>query len=281
MRYLLAICCALFLVACDGGGGSEPIQYPEESSETLSSSIESSAESSSETASSAVESSSSIVSSSSAVCLSSVSYVYGDLIDERDGQKYRTMDVNGITWMLDNLNYAYLQPTSSLDSSSWCFEHNSDNCAWNGRLYLWSAAMDSAGLFSDDAKGCGDFVSENEKLDCSLKKDAVIRGVCPKGWHLPTYDEYLSCLFLPGDYYRAGDKALEGLFNGSFDSESNLFFDGGMEIGFWLATEFDHKKAYHDNYDFLSLMYSEGASAREAIEIDYKKKAYPVRCVKD
>ena len=80
---------------------------------------------------------------------------FGKLKDDRDGQTYRTVKIGDQWWMAENLNYAYLQPTETLDSSSFCYDNDPENCKQYGRLYLFSAAMDSAGLFSSDAEGCG------------------------------------------------------------------------------------------------------------------------------
>jgi uncharacterized protein (TIGR02145 family) len=98
--------------------------------------------------------------------------------------------------MAENLNYAYLQPTSTLDSSSWCYDNDPENCKKYGRLYLWSAAMDSAALFSDDGKKCGlerEFQCGTE-LCCEMCEimDRQIRGVCPAGWRLPSEEDWLS-----------------------------------------------------------------------------------------
>ena len=95
--------------------------------------------------------------SSSSSSSSSIKVVYGEMTDERDGQVYKTVYVESIdrTWMIQNLNYAYLQPTAELDSSSWCQNDDPENCEKDGRLYIWSAAMDSAALFSEDGKDCG------------------------------------------------------------------------------------------------------------------------------
>ena len=68
---------------------------------------------------------------------------FGKLKDDRDGQTYRTVKIGDQWWMAENLNYAYLQPTETLDSSSFCYDNDPENCKQYGRLYLFSAAMDS------------------------------------------------------------------------------------------------------------------------------------------
>ena len=110
---------------------------------------------------------------------------YGSLTDDRDGQIYRTVKIGSQVWMAENLNYAYTQRTAELDSSSTCIENKPDYCKKYGRFYLWSAAMDSVGLFSSNAIGCG---YEEHIVNCPV--EGVIRGVCPKGWHLPSRMEW-------------------------------------------------------------------------------------------
>jgi uncharacterized protein (TIGR02145 family) len=94
--------------------------------------------------------------------------------------------------MAENLNYAYLQPTSTLDSSSWCYNNEPDSCAKYGRLYLWSAALDSAAQFNEDSKGCGygplQPNPENYLVFCN---QFHIRGACPQHWHLPSLHDFL------------------------------------------------------------------------------------------
>ncbi len=126
---------------------------------------------------------------------------YGKLKDDRDGQTYRTVKIGDQWWMAENLNYAYLQPTETLDSSSFCYDNDPENCKQYGRLYLFSAAMDSAGLFSSDAEGCGNgaecpFDHIVPKIykgysDTASSLEPPIRGVCPEGWHVPTVDEFV------------------------------------------------------------------------------------------
>lgn len=145
--------------------------------------------SSSNTSSTSVQSSSSSKNeaiSSSSVSISSSSVILsggeGTLKDSRDNQVYKTVSIGTQTWMAENLNYAYKGKTSTFDSSSFCYDDDPTNCSKYGRLYLWSAAMDSAGTWSTNGKGCG-----NGKF---CLPTYPVRGVCPEGWHLPTEEDF-------------------------------------------------------------------------------------------
>lgn len=122
------------------------------------------------------------------------------LTDSRDGQKYRTTTIGDQIWMAENLNYAYLLPTRSLDSSSFCYNNDPENCKTYGRLYLWSAALDSAGVLENDGKGkdCG----SNDSYCSQVEGD--VQGVCPKGWHLPSAQDFRELLASVGE--KSGNK---------------------------------------------------------------------------
>ena len=98
---------------------------------------------------------------------------YGELVDDRDGQAYKTVKIGDQWWMAENLNYAYLQRTSELDSSSFCYNDSVEYCDKYGRLYTWAAAMDSAGTWSTNGKDCG--------YDVECSPTYPVRGVCPSG----------------------------------------------------------------------------------------------------
>ena len=241
----------------DSSGSLEPVAYSssevviEESSSSLQ--VSSSAEESS--SSENTEWSSSSMSqgctgpacylySSSSSSSSSIKVIYGEMTDERDGQVYKTVYVESIdrTWMIQNLNYAYLQPTAELDSSSWCQNDDPENCEKDGRLYIWSAAMDSAALFSEDGKDCGYGVRCDypEPDTANFFWYWIVRGVCPAGWHLPNSDEWSEFIFAALGGYRSTILAKRSNEDDLFDSVqtdlSPFFFDlNGRMVKYWTS----------------------------------------------
>ena len=122
---------------------------------------------------------------------------YETLTDDRDGQTYKTVKIGEQVWMAENLNYAYLQPTDSLDSTSFCYGNDPDDCEEYGRLYLWSAVMDSAATWSENGKGCG--------YGVVCTPTSPVRGVCPAGWHVPNRDEVMELIDAVGGAGVAGE----------------------------------------------------------------------------
>lgn len=212
------------------------------------------------------------------------------LTDLRDGQVYRTTFIApegtdySKVWMAENLNYRYnLKSVNGgvADTSSYCVYNDPEKCKKLGRLYTWPAAMDSAALFSSDGKGCG------YTRDCKARE--VVRGVCPKGWHLPSMDEFEALLKAVGGSSVAGVKlkATSGWTengNGTdafgfaalpagFRDADGLFGFQDSCAYFWSTTE-----VYFANSYFMD-MYFRNTSAD--ILGDNKDIAFSVRCIKD
>ena len=114
----------------------------------------------------------------------------GFMTDSRDGQNYRTIKIGMQTWMAQNLNYE--------SAGSYCYNDSASNCAKYGRLYTWAAAMDSAGTWSSNGKGCG--------YGKTCSPTYPVRGVCPDGWHLPTQMEWNTLFMAVGGQSIAGKK---------------------------------------------------------------------------
>ena len=117
----------------------------------------------------------------------------GSICDTRDYQVYKYTTIGGLVWMAQNLNYSdtlmnrrTAKSDLRLDSTSFCYDNDPANCVKYGRLYTWSAAIDSVRLNS----GKNPVVCGYGAEDCDLPE--VVKGICPDGWRLPTADETLA-----------------------------------------------------------------------------------------
>ena len=127
---------------------------------------------------------------------------YGLFKDTRDGQYYKTVDIDGVVWFAENLNYA--------SEGSLCYEDSLFYCDFYGRLYTQKQAIGG--------------------LD-SIPKEKI-QGLCPPGSHLSTYEEYnhiyetydftadLISSYREndyGDYYKfSNKKGLSFVFSGTY-----------------------------------------------------------------
>lgn len=103
---------------------------------------------------------------------SSTTPVYGKMVDSRDNHEYKTVVINGNTWMAENLTVTHFRngdeiPQVQSDSKwyelrtpAWCYYNNDPkNEALYGKLYNWYALNDK-------------------------------RGLAPEGWHVATKVEW-------------------------------------------------------------------------------------------
>ncbi len=213
----------------------------------------------------------------------------GTLKDLRDGQIYKTVvfgeGENAQIWMAENLNYAYRVPTAKIDSSSFCYDNNLTNCEKYGRLYLWSAAMDSAAVFSDAGKGCGD--------DTTCKSAQIVRGICPKGWHLPdSLEWHIFIETIEGNEY-SNTKKIKST-SGWISSDSGDA-NGTDEYGFSALPAGFLYNLYDEFKDLGKIAYfwanGEHNYAGKAVHLynygqigiftDYKDRGYSIRCLMD
>jgi len=259
-KFKLILLLALFLVlSCSDLGRDNPLD-PKSDKYVSSSSLGIS--SSSESSSSSAESSSSELSSSSrGLCGDFVEGTKREhyniekrqFCDERDGKKYVYVEIgefpNEQTWMAENLNY-YVS-----GGNSKCYSDNNNNCTTYGRLYNWATA----------------------------------NTACPKGWHLPTDEEWTELVNFVGTS-TAGvklkaksewktstangtdDYGFSALPGGSYHDQTS--FKDVNNIGtWWTATP------YHDsNYFLRSMNYSYGYVSSVVCT---NACFYSVRCVKD
>jgi uncharacterized protein (TIGR02145 family) len=187
-------------------------------------------------------------------------------IDARDKQIYKKVTIGTQTWMAENLNYE--------TANSLCYM---DSCAKYGRYYTWADAMDSAAVFSDNAKGCG------YDVECTIKTPA--RGICPEGWHIPDSTEWRTLYSAMGESpYAMQAKGFDGwpdatdaygfsaLPAGGYMRSD--FYDVGGLARFWGATEFTEYDNHSADYWYLR---ADGATCSFADE----NFALSVRCIKN
>ena len=197
------------------------------------------------------------------------------LTDLRDGQTYKTITIApegtdySEVWMAQNLNF--------VTDNSWCYGDDSTNCAKYGRLYTWAAAVGRA----EDECGYGN--------TCGLGS-GDIRGACPKGWHLPSRDEWDALFTAVGDSSTAGGTKLKSATGWSSSgngtdafgfsalpagdrSLNGDYYDEGYHAFFWSSTENDSDYAYYMNLSY----YGDNANLYDNDE-DF---GFSVRCLKD
>ncbi|WP_297701189.1 fibrobacter succinogenes major paralogous domain-containing protein [uncultured Fibrobacter sp.] len=206
---------------------------------------------------------------------------YGEILDERDGQVYKTAQIGEQIWMAQNLNYADSIKTPSLLERNWCYEYNEEKCAYGGRLYTWAAAIDSIALYdSGNGVDCG------RKKTCSLP--SKVQGLCPMGWHLPDTTEWNVLIDEVGETDDAGKalKSQTGWTNNRNGTDAYGFAalpvgsrptDGFVNAGdytdFWSSSEIDGYYVYG-----VDMYYGRPS----ALMVNRSKViAVSVRCLKD
>lgn len=175
---------------------------------------------------------------------------FGSFTDSRNNHKYRTIEIGGMTWMTENLNYQ--------TSNSWCYEDDSSNCDYGGRLYDWTTA----------------------------------KTVCPSGWHLPSHKEWENLVnsaggsrtgiagraftFLPGNWKDTSQGTVGyGFFAlpGIGTRRINGSFSGAGFGGWWTSTDIG---------DCCARSWYVGYDGRDVLSYGFNKlEGLSVRCVRD
>jgi uncharacterized protein (TIGR02145 family) len=178
-----------------------------------------------------------------------------------NGKTYETVVIGNQVWMAMNLNYA-VDGSKCGGSDGYLKDENTTYCEQYGRLYNWSTAM----ALNDSCNSTA----------CYSQIGIKHKGICPSGWHIPSYDEWETLLNSVGGSSIAGAKlkygfsALlggHGLLNGRFN-------DAGSKGIWWSASMYDYSRdAYYQSIDYGSQVAYLWASD--------KNNLYSVRCLQD
>ena len=222
---------------------------------------------------------------------------YGEFLDKRDNQVYRTIQIGDQIWLAQNLNFE--------TDSTFCHDNKLDSCAKYGRLYTWNAAVGKSMEECPYDSAC--------YLTDSAKSEAPVRGACPEGWHIPAYKEFYALKVYVTEHYdrqydRWGSRFLKsqhGWAEGMASNETGLsviaaayrfanypngetaFWDR-QETAFWLSD--GHLTSYDDGGTHILQYGSQKAAAFEfrsnrdefpGFVVREKTNGYPIRCLKD
>lgn len=198
---------------------------------------------------------------------------YGILEDARDGQTYKTVRIGEQVWMAEDLNYRTSEEMWYEDLDDCILNINGD-CVHHGFYYTWVEAIDSIGTYNTYGLKCG------YQILCTLPQP--IRGICPEGWHLPSYDEFDELYYAMGENYRAMQATGFGLWNNATDSygfsalptgygSDNKPSHEGISLGFWASTGGNRSRV--DSW----YVHNDGFGHTD----DEKDLGYMVRCIQD
>jgi len=183
------------------------------------------------------------------------------LLDSRDGQYYSTVDIGGVCWMAENLNYGQMINGTIEQSDNgivekYCYSNNQNLCNNTyGALYQWREMM-------------------------QYSTTEGIQGVCPQDWHLPTQSEWNTLVNNTGGSNNAGTNLVVGGssgFEALMAGQTNLFpypfLDVGQKGYFWSSTQANSNDANN-----LYLINNDPQVYIDQFDKDY---GHSVRCVKD
>jgi uncharacterized protein (TIGR02145 family) len=212
--------------------------------------------------------------------------------DERDGTQYRMVTIGDQTWMRENLKYLpsvsgiYIwspnEPhyyVNGYNGSDVDQARATDNYNTYGVLYNWTAALN------------GDSPVDSASIG--------VQGICPSGWHLPSYAEWKQLVnYLGGDSIAGGKLKEAGTLHwlspntGATNESGFTALPGGGFIS-WEGYAFWPP----GNYSFLwSASWDDEISKLNSIFLDkennnvnwgwnntsdFKGHALSVRCIKD
>jgi len=192
-------------------------------------------------------------------CPNTVRIVYG-------GQTYHTVAIEDQCWLKENLNIGTridgsVNQSNNSTIEKYCYNDDPNNCATDGGFYQWNEAMQ--------------YVT-TEKA----------QGICPTGWHIPTYAEFQTLVTAVSDDGNAlkalgqgggsgagtNTSGFSALFAG-YHNTDGFFYHLGSSSDLWVSTEFSAIDAYR-------LTMNGGSSSTGWFNYD-KNIGFSIRCIND
>ncbi len=182
-----------------------------------------------------------------------------NLVDSRDGQIYKTVDIGDKIWMAENLNYD--------TEYSVCYKNYESLCMKYGRLYMWNEAKEACPVgwrLPTEA----DWVNLMRMAGANVSVEQTLNSI--KGWDRGAngLDVFGFSAFPTGYYVRDEDR----------------YRENGSSAYFWSATEINKDSSFAVNlhskfYEYD--MFHEFKNYENNLIHKLKKFSFNVRCVKD
>ena len=211
--------------------------------------------------------------------------VYKTFTDPRNGRSYyyytavSSKTGKSVTVMAENLNIGDMvsgENDQNDDSKieRYCYNNDTTKCDKYGGLYQWAEMMQLPSRCNTES--CADLILPNHQ------------GICPDGWRLFTWDDYL----IIRQYNDEFDHGIEGLrsqcFNGYNTSGFSLVgagirtaegkFESLSELAAWFRPEeYESDAAIRAHHGMISSFNSSSPSQNHR---ELKVKGFSVRCVK-
>lgn len=186
---------------------------------------------------------------------------------DKDGNRYKTVQIGNQCWMGENLKYGQL-----ITSTEKARAHS--NAADNSivEVYGWKNDPDSLAFY-------GGLYDWNEMMDYS--KEAGSQGICPEGWHVPTRQEWfeLDEYFVNNDtgfeLQVGGGSGFDAVLSGSRNA-TGAFYSLGSSNLYWSSSTYTYDGA-DEGYYFQML------SCNEYLRRGWlnKNTGASIRCVKN
>jgi uncharacterized protein (TIGR02145 family) len=168
--------------------------------------------------------------------------------DPRDGNVYRTISIDSIIWMSENLRYKI--PGSGISF----FDNDPNNILRYGILYDWKSAMKA----------------------------------CPVGWHLPSGHDFQKLIdHYDQDLSLEKTESGSGTFGiqlGGMQDYEGTFSEMDESGYYWTATEYGEKNAEYFSYLIINNAPIIDISRKEDMEDIHgteKTNKYSLRCIKN
>ena len=101
------------------------------------------------------------------------------LTDDRDGEVYKTVQINGQIWMAENFRYMPTEPAEGCEELCLKEDEDSTAVAKYGRHYAWIDVM---------RLSCDSILDADPTEKSSIKHPP--QGICPNNWHVPSIDDW-------------------------------------------------------------------------------------------